>query len=136
MHLYTVSDQDRALACIKAHLEPGGVFAFDVYTPRFGTLGVMHHQGDTFLEPDGTRTDVFLKQHLEQINQMVTTTYFVDTIAPDSSLSRNVIELTQRYFSRFELLRWLKDFRLEINGDFEGSRLSDSSQHYVVVAKT
>ena len=136
MHLYTVSDQDRALASIKAHLEPGGVFAFDVYVPRFGTLGVLRHEGETFLEPDGTRTDVFLKQHLDQINQMVTTTYFVDTIASDSSLSRKVIELTQRYFTRFELSRWLSDFRLEIYGDFEGGRLDESSKHYVVVAKS
>ena len=135
MHLYTLSDQDRALACIKAHLEPSGVFAFDVYIPRFGAQGVLRHEGETFLEPDGTRTDVFLMQRLDEINQIATTTYYVDSIAPDSSLSRNVLELTQRYFTKFELLRWLQDFRITIHGDFEGTRLSDSSKHYVVVAK-
>ena len=136
MHLYTVSDQDRALRCIKAHLEPGGVFAFDVYIPRFGVQGVLRHEGETFLEPDGTRTDVFLMQRVDEIAQIVTTTYYVDSIAPDSSLSRNVLELTQRYFTKFELLRWLSDFRITIHGDFEGARLSDSSNHYVVVAKS
>jgi SAM-dependent methyltransferase len=136
MHLYTGSDQDRALSCIKAHLEPGGVFAFDVYVPNFAMQGVLRHEGETFLESDGTRTDVFLLQRIDQTAQMVTTTYYVDTILPDQSLSRNVIELTQRYFTRFELLRWLQDFRLEIHGDFEGARLDDSSKHVVVVAKT
>jgi SAM-dependent methyltransferase len=136
MHLYSLSDQDKALSCIKAHLEPGGVFAFDVYVPNFGLEGVLRHEGETFLEPDGTRTDVFLLQRIDQVAQIVTTTYYVDTIAPEKSLLRNVIELTQRYFTRFELQRWLIDFRLEISGDFEGARLSDSSKHFVVIAKT
>jgi SAM-dependent methyltransferase len=136
MHLYTLSDQDRALRCIKAHLEPGGVFAFDVYLPNFGLEGVLRHEGETFLESDGTRTDVFLLQRIDKTAQIVTTTYYVDTISPANSLSRNVIELTQRYFTRFELQRWLSNFRLEISGDFEGVRLSDSSKHFVVIAKT
>jgi SAM-dependent methyltransferase len=136
MHLYTLSDQDRALACIRAHLEPGGVFAFDVYVPNFGAQSVLRHEGETFFEPDGTRTDIFLLQRIDEIAQIVTTTYYVDTVAPDQRLSRQVIELTQRYFTRFELLRWFKDFRLEIQGDFEGARLDANSKHYVVVAKT
>jgi SAM-dependent methyltransferase len=136
MHLYTLSDQDRALRCIKAHLEPGGVFAFDVYLPNFSLEGVLRHEGETFLESDGTRTDVFLLQRIDKTAQIVTTTYYVDTISPANSLSRNVIELTQRYFTRFELQRWLSNFRLEISGDFEGVRLSDSSKHFVVIAKT
>ncbi len=136
MHLYTLSDQDKALGCIKAHLELGGVFAFDVYVPNFGLEGVLRHEGESFLEPDGTRTDVFLLQRIDKVAQIVTTTYHVDTISPENSLSRNVIELTQRYFTRFELQRWLKDFRLEISGDFEGARLAASSKHFVVIAKT
>ncbi len=136
MHLYSLADQDKALGCIKAHLETGGVFAFDVYVPNFGLEGVMRHEGETFLEPDGSRVDVFLLQRIDKTAQIVTTTYYVDTVSPEKNLSRNVIELTQRYFTRFELLRWLKDFRLEVYGDFEGSRLNGSSQHFVVVAKT
>lgn len=136
MHLYSLADQDRALNCIKAHLKPGGVFAFDVYVPNFGLEGVLRHEGETFLEPNGTRTDVFLLQRIDKVAQMVTTTYYVDTISIDKNLSRNVIELTQRYFTRFELLRWLADFRLEISGDFEGSRLDDSSKHFVVIARS
>jgi SAM-dependent methyltransferase len=136
MHLYTLSDQDRALKCIKAHLEPGGVFAFDVYVPNFGLQGVLRHEGETFLEKDGTRTDVFLLQRIDKIAQIVTTTYYVDTISAEKNLARNVLELTQRYFTRFELMRWLHDFRLEVYGDFEGARLDGSSKHFVVIAKT
>lgn len=136
MHLYSLSDQDKALDSIKTHLEPGGVFAFDVYVPNFGLEGVLRHEGETFLELDGTRKDVFLLQRVDKMAQIVTTTYYIDTISPDKNLSRSVIELTQRYFTRFELQRWFKDFRLEIYGDFEGARLDASSQHVVVIAKT
>ncbi len=136
MHLYSLSDQDKALNCIKANLEPGGVFAFDLYVPNFGLEGVLRHEGETFLESDGTRTDVFLLQRIDKTAQIVTTTYYVDTVSPENCLSRNVLELTQRYFTRFELQRWLKDFRLEFYGDFEGNRWSDSSKHVVVIAKT
>src|SRR5690606_36322935 len=41
MHLYTLADQDAALQRVAAHLEPGGVFAFDLYAPRFGPIGVL-----------------------------------------------------------------------------------------------
>ncbi len=136
MHLYSLSDQDRALQCIKTHLEPGGAFAFDVYLPNFGLEGVLRHEGETFLEADGTRTDVFLLQRIDKLAQIVTTTYYVDSISPEKHLSRNVIELTQRYFTRFELQRWLIDFRLEVSGDFEGSRLDANSKYFVVIAKS
>jgi SAM-dependent methyltransferase len=33
MHLYESSDMARALDCVRAHLEPGGTFAFDVLNP-------------------------------------------------------------------------------------------------------
>jgi SAM-dependent methyltransferase len=137
MHLSTLEDQDRALACVVDHLEPLGAFAFDLYTPRFGPRGVLRHEGETFLDPDGSRTDVLLFQRVDEAAQVATTTYLVDRIAPGGALSREVLELTQRYFTRFELERWLRPagFRVEVWGDFDGSRLDASSPHLVVVAR-
>jgi SAM-dependent methyltransferase len=131
MHLYTLGDQDDALERIRAHLKPGGTFAFDLYQPHFGAAGVLRHEDETFVQADGSRLDVFLLQRIDQINQIVTTTYYCDTIHPDSRLSREVLELRQRYFTRFELERWFGDFRLELLGDFDGSRLTSSSPYFV-----
>ncbi len=132
MHLYTLEDQDRALERIRAHLEPGGVFAFDLYQPRFGVEGVLRHEGETFLDPDGSRTDVLVLQRIERTAQLAFTTYFVDTIGPDGSLKREILELQQRYFTRFELERWFSPkCRLELHGDFDGSRLTDESPLFV-----
>ena len=135
MHLYTLSDQDSALECIKNHLEAGGVFAFDLYQPRFGTEGVLRHEGETFRLPGGSRLDIFLQQNNDKNLQICTTTYYADTIKPDKTLQREIITLTQRYYTRFELERWLKDFRLEWHGDFDGERLDQNSPSLIGVAR-
>ena len=137
MHLYSLADQDRALEMVRAHLEPNGVFAFDLYQPRFGLEGVLRHEGETFLEPDGSRLDVFVLQRIDRAAQMAFTTYHLDSISPDGNLTREVLGLQQRYFTRFEVERWLRShgFRAEFQGDFDGSRWIDSSPNMVVVAR-
>ncbi len=134
MHLYTLADQDAALTQIKTHLEIGGVFAFDVYQPHFGQEGVLRHENETYTLEHGARLDVFLRQHIDRNAQICSTTYYCDTMQPDSSLHRQILELTQRYYTRFELERWLRDFRVEWQGDFVGSRLTDSSSYLIGVA--
>jgi SAM-dependent methyltransferase len=135
MHLYTLSDQDAALLCIQDHLETGGAFAFDLYQPHFGLEGVLRHEGETFTLPNGSRIDIFLQQKINRTMQLCTTTYYCDTIKPDKTLQREIIDLTQRYYTRFELERWLVGFRLEWQGDFNGGRLEEGSPHLVGVAK-
>jgi SAM-dependent methyltransferase len=137
MHLYSLSDQDRALEMVCAHLEPNGVFAFDLYQPKFGLEGVLRHEGETFLEPDGSRLDVFVLQRIDRSAQMAFTTYFVDSISPEGKLTRELLELQQRYFTRFEVERWLRShgFRSELHGDFDGARLTDLSPQIIVVAR-
>jgi SAM-dependent methyltransferase len=137
MHLYSLSDQDRAFEMVRTHLEPNGVFAFDLYQPRFGLEGVLRHEGETFLKADGSRSDVFVLQRIDRAAQMAFTTYFVDSISPEGNLGREVLELQQRYFTRFEAERLLRahGFRAEFQGDFDGSRLTDLSPNIVVVAR-
>ncbi|HET8985045.1 MAG TPA: class I SAM-dependent methyltransferase [Trueperaceae bacterium] len=143
MHLYSVADQDLALARVRAHLEEGGVFAFDLYVPRFGPMGV------TRVEPfwtgqarraeaaSGARGDLFLVQEHDEVAQLLTTTYFLDTVAEDGRLSRSVATLRQRYFTRFELERALAQagFRLELSGAFDRSRYDERSSLMVGVAR-
>jgi hypothetical protein len=108
-----------------------------LYQPRFGLEGVLRHEGETFLEPDGSRLDVFVLQRIDRAAQMAFTTYHLDSISLEGSLSRKILELQQRYFTRFEVERWLRahGFRAEFQGDFDGSRLTDSSPNLVVVAR-
>ena len=131
MHLYSLNDQLDAMQTIRAHLEPGGPFVFDLYVPRFGKMNTMRHEGETFHGPDGERTDVFLVQRHEKLKQLITTEYFVDTVSPSGTLSRRHFTLTQRYFNRFEvewLLRCAGFESPRVTGSFQGGPLDASSE--------
>ena len=138
MHLYTLGDQDAALRMVSRHLEHGGVLAFDLYMPTFGALGVLRHEDEVFLDPDGSRTDVFLRQEVDAAAQVALTTYYLDLVAPNGTLTRQVLSLRQRYFTRFEVQRWLASagFSVRIHGGFDGSRFEASSRMMVVEATT
>ncbi len=137
MHLYTARDQVATLRNVRRHLRPGGSFAFDVYVPSFGPEGVLRHEGETFYEAkaDGrrARTDVFVLQHIDRLNQLATTEYFVDT-GENGLLRREYHTLTQRYYTRFEL-EWLlrhAGFKARFAGSFEGGPLGEESEVMVV----
>ena len=138
MHLYTPADQSGALERIYAHLEPGGTLALDLYVPNFGLEGVLRHEGETFFDPDGSRTDVFVLQRIDRLKQMAYTQYFVDTADFDGRLERSFHTLEQRYFTRFELEWMLRSAGFEgikISGSFEGAPLDSSSYFMVVQAR-
>lgn len=136
MHAYTLSDQDRTLQTVRAHLEPGGRFAFDLYTPNFNELNVLrlepewHHIG----EGNG---ELFLLQTHDPDAQVLTSHYFLDTVGADGVLRRQRSTLTQRYFHRFELERVLLQngfTRLQFYGDFGRGRFHARAAQLVCVA--
>lgn len=135
MHLYTLSDQQKALENIARHLLPGGSLVFDVYVPKFGLQGVLRHEGETFYTPDGSRTDVFVLQNIDPIKQVAHTSYFVDTTDASGVLIRNHHSLTQRYFTRFEL-EWMllaSGFQVKhLWGSFQMEPYTEKSAHMVV----
>lgn len=141
MHAYTLDDQDATLSCVRRHLAPGGVFAFDLYVPRLGSLGVLRSE-PTLIGHDpratnvGSRTDLFLVQHDDPDNQLLTTTYFRDTTAADGVVRRTVTTLRQRYYTRFEIERALRSAGLAVRlyGDFDRSRFDSRSTHLIGVA--
>ncbi|WP_019585614.1 class I SAM-dependent methyltransferase [Deinococcus apachensis] len=130
MHLYTPGEQLAALENLRAHLEPGGQFMFDLYVPRYGEMNTLRHEGETFHAPDGSRTDVFLVQRHDRVRQHVTTEYYADTTAPDGTLRRRHYTLTQRYYTRFEMEWLLRCAGFEpprVTGSFQGGPLTETS---------
>lgn len=130
MHLYTPNEQLQALENLRAHLQPGGRFVFDLYVPRFGKMNTVRHEGETFHAPDGGRTNVFLVQRHDRVRQHITTEYHVDTTHPDGALTRRHFTLTQRYYTRFEV-EWLLRFAgfesPRVTGSFQGGPLQKGS---------
>ncbi|MFA5551437.1 MAG: class I SAM-dependent methyltransferase [Trueperaceae bacterium] len=136
MHAYTLEDQDRTLATVVAHLAPGGLFAFDVYRPLLGALGVVRREPEwADLEPG---TDLFLVQDHDAEAQLVTSHYYLDRRAADGSVRRETASLKQRYFHRFELERLLRTAglpRVQLFGGFDRARLEASSLLMVGLAR-
>lgn len=135
MHAYTLADQDATLGTVHEHLEPGGRFAFDLYTPNFGELNVLR------LEPEwahvgGADGDLFLLQTHNPDTQTLTSHYFLDKTDANGLLRRQRFRLTQRYFYRFELERLLAQHgftQIQLFGSFERERFHTRAAHIVVV---
>ena len=117
MHLYTLSDQDAALACVVRHLEAGGVFAFDLYNPL-----LIRADGALRLEGRYGAAEVYYRQEHEPAAQRLRTHYLLDETNPNGGLRRSHRTLDQRYFTRYEVERWLRAAGLSgrLAGGFQG----------------
>ena len=117
MHLYTLADQDAALARAVRHLEGGGVFAFDLYNPL-----LIRADGALRLEGRYGAAEVYYRQEHRPAAQRLLTHYLVDETGPDGGLRRRHRTLDQRYFTRYEIERWLAAAGLSgrLAGGFRG----------------
>ncbi len=136
MHAYTLSDQDTTLATVKRHLALGGVFAFDLYNPNFRDLNVLRRESEW--EHIGIHSELFIYQSLDPDNQILESRYYLDTIQADGSLGRQTAVLKQRYYTRFEVERMLRQAgfeHIQTYGGFDKQRYTSSASHMVVIAK-
>lgn len=136
MHAYTLEDQDRTLATVAQHLAPGGLFAFDVYQPHLGALGVLRREPEWGDLAEGV--DLFLAQDHDPEAQLVTSHYYLDERSANGTVTRTTASLQQRYFHRFELERALRTAglpRVQLFGGFDRSRLLAESSMIVGLAR-
>lgn len=136
MHLYTLKDQNAAFACVQKHLAAGGLFAFDLYNPNFENLNQLT-KVDEWENVGGDSSDLFLYQSDDRNKQVVTSTYYLDSVNEAGLLQRRKAVLTQRYYYRFELERALQQAgfkHLRVFGDFDRSRYETSAPHLIVLA--
>ncbi|WP_456413294.1 class I SAM-dependent methyltransferase [Oceanithermus profundus] len=132
MHLYTLADQDAALARAVRHLDAGGVFAFDLYNPL-----QIHADAALRLEGRYGRTEVYYRQEHHPATQRLTTHYVIDETGPDGALKRRHNRLDQRYFTRYEIERWLAAAGLSgrLAGGFQGEPFTATSPVMVWTAR-
>lgn len=132
MHLYTPSDQDTALARVDAHLAAGGVFAFDLYSPlRIQADGALRHEGSY------GHAEVYYRQEHHPAAQRLITHYLVDEADERGCLRRHRFALDQRYYTRYEVERWLASagFAGRLWGGFYGEPFEAKSPVMVWVAR-
>ena len=136
MHLLTVEDQDAALRAVRRALAPGGAFACDVFTPRFGPLDVLRRE-TAWRDAAGRETELFVLQHHHAAEQRIESLYLLDRTDPDGPVRRSRARLLQRYFHRFELERAMRAAgfaTVRMFGDFDRRPIDADAGRFVVLA--
>ncbi len=139
-HLYTVEDQLACLACVRRHLAPGGLLAFDLFNPRLARIALLE-------EPENEDTR-FAEGDLEIVRyvsvtrdpgaqqQRVRMRY--ERRREGAAAGEDVVEFTMRWFYRFEVEHLLARAGFELRalyGDFDRSPFQTSSPAIIAVAR-
>jgi len=124
-HLYTRVDLAACLACVKAHLAPGGRFAFDVQNPdlKWLTRDPNKRWSRTrFLDPrSGVRLEYTSSHLYDPVSQIAFIKFYYQTLEEDPGDRRtSVIRLAQRKFFPAELEALLAANGLRVERRFGG----------------
>lgn len=142
MHLYTLEEQDACFAGVATRLAAQGRFAFDLYCYKTQMWNVVRRENywrDMRIEkPEAQQAqegELFLVQCHDAAQQMIHSDNYWDYLE-GQELKRQKFSLSQRYYQRYELERWLRShgFRYYLYGDFDRSPYQESSSHFVVIA--
>lgn len=141
MHMYETADARRALACVKKHLEPGGLFLMDVLMADLDYLNrpsFKRYPGVRFRHPTYRTHYTYSEQSawdpVRQINQMWF--YYTRYDPEGAGPAEFCLQLSHRYFFPAELELLLEVCGLAIVarfGDFEEGPLTRDSESQVLM---
>lgn len=139
MHLLSVVEQHKALESVYAHLNPSGIFIFDLFVPNLKMLheGLNNHKDFEGEYEPGKKLVRYSSMWADPINQISYVTFKLvwdeDGVEKTEEWKTNL-----RFFFRYELEHLIKqsDFKLvNILGDFEEGNLNKDSKEFIVVCK-
>ncbi len=130
---------EQCFRAVRAALEPGGLFAFDVWNAdRLGEevlAPVDEDQALAAFEHGGRRWVAFESCRSGRVPQRLDVTY---TYVPQGRAARRSQVVQQRYYRSAELLALLRKCGFSVQaklGGFAGARFSERAQRLVVVAR-
>ncbi|MBA3818153.1 MAG: hypothetical protein H0X17_04630, partial [Deltaproteobacteria bacterium] len=139
-HLYTRGEVDACLRCIAEHLEPDGVFAFDVQLPDLGWLSrdpSKRWAKTRFTDPTTGRATFYSTNHdYDPVSQIAVIRLFYDPV--ESGLPGRVVKLSQRKFfpAELEALVAHAGFRvIARHGDFSFGPLEGTAESQVLICQ-
>lgn len=146
MHLYSRADAERFLHQVRAHLAPGGLFAFDVLNPDLSWLvrsPERRWSRTRFRHPTTGQTLIYTTNHsYDQATQVNAVRIYYDAPDPRDPAAPpravQVVHLAQRqYFpAELEALLHYNGFALEGRaGDFDGGAFTSDSSEQVIRAR-
>jgi SAM-dependent methyltransferase len=119
-HLYTVADQLACLSRVRAHLAPGGRWAFDVFNPDLALLaeGEIAERQDIEWRSDGRLMRRFVALEYRTEDQIAVARMRVETWSDMAKLSETSTEICLRWFHRYELEHLLERSGFSVVGQF------------------
>lgn len=138
-HLDTVASQLACLARVKAHLAPGGCFAFDVFNPRLDRIWVEEEpeEADLRFQQDGEEVVRYVASRRDRASQTVFLDMRYERRREGRVVGNETATFRMRWFTRFELEHLLARAgfaEVAIFGDFDRSPIGRESPSLVVVA--
>ncbi len=123
-HMYTVADQVRALSSAAAHVDEGGLLAFDVFYPKFDRLA--QGIGTEMLEvewspPSSPETVIrrwYRKDAIDKINQVLTLTFIFRTYRNEQLVAEETETLKMSYYTYPHLRALFRLAGLEPVGEY------------------
>lgn len=136
-HLLTVEDELKALNCIYKHLNPGGVFIFDVFVPELKIL-LEGTEATVDFEDESEITHIkIVSVSSDLINQLSNINMQIEWKEKEE-IKSGEWNVQLRYFFRYELENLIGRSPLtlvDIYGDSEGLPLTNDSKNFIVVCK-
>ena len=139
-HLYTVEDQLACLACVRRHLRPGGVFAFDVFAPaldRIATANEPEHEECRFTQ-DGEEVVLRTAIERDRVTQVQRVRMRWEWHRDGRLARHEQIKIRMRYYFRYELEHLLARAgftTIDLYGGFDRRPYDYVSGETVVVAR-
>ncbi len=143
MHFATIADQDAVIAAAARALGTRGYLWISLFNPdAFRPAGVVRAEPSPLAGEapglPGSRTEAFFQQRYDFARQLMHARYWLDTVGQDGLVRRQSLELSLRWFHRFELERLLTAHGFAVHsvfGDFDGSDYGDGSPQLIVLAR-
>ena len=104
-HLVTLEQQLQCLECARRHLAPGGLLAFDVFTPRLDRIAVVEEEEreDARFEQDGEVVVRHTSVQRDLTQQVMQVCMRYERHRDGSVVGEDRVEFSMRYFFRYEL---------------------------------
>ncbi|MBK8812182.1 MAG: class I SAM-dependent methyltransferase [Acidobacteria bacterium] len=146
LHNLDESQQRACLDCVRRHLVPGGLFAFNIFHPSLEYMS--YHAGPlqgvwrwvaTFDRPDGGFVMRSESNRYDTLNQIVHSNHRYDEYGPDGTLIGSWMQrlkLAYLYPRDVRALLSAAGFKdIRIDGDFNGSDLLKDTDELVIQAR-
>ena len=141
-HLYSRVEIESCLRCIREHLEPDGLFAFDVQLPHLAWLikdPKKRWARTKFRHPVTRQLLAYSTNHVyDPVTQIAVIRLYYQPLGEGPITKTEVVRLSQRKFFPAELMALLHYSGFEVTrqyGDFAGDKLDEFAESQVLLCR-